>query len=149
MAGLQAYERVGTVSFVGIELPVGELVLALRALWPSWHTRYVITGSLQRCLSGSATRGQLVARLEEDGRTRKHWSYELPLNNEMLALLYTRHERVFPVLHANQVRDTRRKDRLASPLKNRTKSSNACIAGARQAVVCGSIGEAPGEGLSR
>jgi hypothetical protein len=119
MAGLQAYERVGTVSFVGIELPVGELVLALRALWPSWHTRYVITGSLQRCLSGSATRGQLVARLEEDGRTRKHWSYELPLNNEMLALLYTRHERVFPVLHANQVRDTRRKDRLASPLKNR------------------------------
>jgi hypothetical protein len=79
---------VGTVSFVGIELPVGELVLALRALWPSWHTRYVITGSLQRCLSGSATRGQLVARLEEDGRTRKHWSYELPLNNEMLALLW-------------------------------------------------------------
>jgi hypothetical protein len=28
MAGPQAYERVGTVSFVGIELPVGELVLA-------------------------------------------------------------------------------------------------------------------------
>jgi hypothetical protein len=97
MAGPQAYERVGTVSFVGVELPVGELVLALRALWPSWHTRYVITASLQRSLSGSATRGQLVARLEEDGRTRKHWSYKLPLNNEE-ALYQTIQELAYQVM---------------------------------------------------
>jgi hypothetical protein len=82
MAGPQAYERVGTVSFMGIELPVGELILALRALWPSWHTRYVISGSLQNPLSGRGTRGQLTVRLEEDGRSRKHWSYPLELNDK-------------------------------------------------------------------
>jgi Protein of unknown function (DUF2934) len=82
MTGPQAYERVGTVSFAGIELPVGEVVLALRALWPSWYTRYVITGSLQNCLVVKVTCARLIVRLEEDGRTRKHWSYELPLNNE-------------------------------------------------------------------
>jgi hypothetical protein len=80
MTGPQAYERVGTVSFAGIEIPVGEVVLALRALWPSWYTRYVITGSLQNCLVATATCAQLIVRLEEDGRTRKHWRYELPLN---------------------------------------------------------------------
>jgi Protein of unknown function (DUF2934) len=82
MTGPQAYERVGTVSFAGIELPVGEVILALRALWPSWYTRYVITGSLQNCLGVKATCARLIVRLEEDGRTRKHWSYELLLNNE-------------------------------------------------------------------
>jgi hypothetical protein len=40
---------------------------------------------------------------------------------EVLALLYTRHERVCPVLRAKRVRDTRPKDRLASPLKKADK----------------------------
>jgi Protein of unknown function (DUF2934) len=82
MTGPQAYERVGTVSFAGVELPVGEVVLALRALWPSWYTRYVITGSLQNCLSGRPTCAQLSVHLEEDGQTRKFWSYKLLLDNE-------------------------------------------------------------------
>jgi hypothetical protein len=82
MTGPQAYERVGTVSFAGIELPIGEVALALRALWPSWYTRYVITGSLQNCLAGKTPCAHLIVRLDEDGRTRKHWSYELPLNNK-------------------------------------------------------------------
>jgi hypothetical protein len=82
MTGPQAYERVGTVSFMGIELPVGEVVLALRALWPSWYTRYVITGSLQNCLADKTTCAYLSVRLEEDGRTRKHWNYNLLLDNE-------------------------------------------------------------------
>jgi len=81
MTGPQAYERVGTVSFPGIELPVGEVILALRALWPSWYTRYVITGSLQNCLIAQAACAQLIVSLEEDGQTRKHWRYELALNN--------------------------------------------------------------------
>jgi len=82
MTGPQAYERVGTVSFAGGELPVGEVVLALRALWPSWYTRYVITGSLQNCLAGRTTCAQLSVHLEEDGQTRKYWSYKLLLDNE-------------------------------------------------------------------
>jgi len=82
MTGPQAYERMGAVSFAGIELPVGEVVLALRALWPSWYTRYVITGNLQNCLMAKATCAQLIVRLEADGGTRKHWRYELALNNE-------------------------------------------------------------------
>jgi hypothetical protein len=82
MMGPQAYERVGTVSFAGIELPIGELIMALRALWPSWHTRYVISGSLQNPLADRETRGQLTVRLEEDGRSRKHWSYPLEHNDK-------------------------------------------------------------------
>jgi hypothetical protein len=84
MTGPQAYERVGTVRFVGVELPVGEVVLALRALWPSLYTRYVITGSLQNGLAGKTPGAHLSVRLEEDGRTRKHWNHDIPLDNEKI-----------------------------------------------------------------
>jgi hypothetical protein len=81
MTGPQAYERVGTVSVAGLEMPVGEVALALKPLLPSWHDRYVISGSLQQALSGRAMVGQLITRLEENGRTRKHWNRELPFND--------------------------------------------------------------------
>jgi hypothetical protein len=57
-------------------------VRGLRALWPSWYRRYVIIGSLQNCLAGKTACAYLSVHLGEDGQTRKHWSYKLPLNNE-------------------------------------------------------------------
>jgi tetratricopeptide (TPR) repeat protein len=70
----QAYERVGTISAGGTELPVGELVLALKALLPHWHPRTVITGSIQRLSSGEGLPVRIVVRLEENGRILKQWS---------------------------------------------------------------------------
>jgi hypothetical protein len=90
MTGPQAYERVGSISVAGLELPVGEVALALRPLLPSWYDRYVISGSIQRALSGQTMEGQIVARLEENGRARKHWNRELPLHDAVELHLHLR-----------------------------------------------------------
>ena len=68
----QAYERVGTIGVGGSQLPVGELMLALKALLPHWHSRRVITGSIQRS-SGGGVPVRIIVRLEENGRILKHW----------------------------------------------------------------------------
>jgi tetratricopeptide (TPR) repeat protein len=70
----QAYERVGTINVGGTELPVGELVLALKALLPHWHPRTIISGSIRRAASGESMPVHIVVRLEENGRILKHWS---------------------------------------------------------------------------
>jgi len=78
----QAYERVGTISVGGSQLPVGELVLALKALLPHWHPRSVITGSIQRSSSGGGLPVRIIVRLEENGRILKHWTNQDALATE-------------------------------------------------------------------
>jgi hypothetical protein len=80
MPNLQAYERLGMISFAGIQLPVGEAALALKALLPSRYIRYVITGSVQMSLSGESA--IVMTRLEENGQARKYWSREVPLTDD-------------------------------------------------------------------
>ncbi len=72
----QAYERVGTISVGGTQLPVGELLLALKSLLPHWYPQRVITGSLWHSSSGEGTPVRILVRLEENGRILKHWSSE-------------------------------------------------------------------------
>ena len=68
----QAYERVGTIGVGGSQLPMGELMFALKALLPHWHSRRVITGSIQRSSEGGVP-VRIIVRLEENGRILKHW----------------------------------------------------------------------------
>jgi hypothetical protein len=70
----QAYERVGTISVGGTQLPIGELLLALKGLLPHWYPQRVITGSIWRSSSGDGTPVRILVRLEENGRILKHWS---------------------------------------------------------------------------
>ena len=70
----QAYERVGTINVGSTQLPVGELLLALKALLPHRHPLNVITGSIWRLSSAESTPIRILVRLEEDGRILNHWS---------------------------------------------------------------------------
>jgi hypothetical protein len=79
----QAYERVGTISVGGTQLPVGELLLALKGLLPHWYPQRVISGSIWRSSSGEGTPVRILVRLEENGRILKHWSsQEAPVTDD-------------------------------------------------------------------
>jgi hypothetical protein len=78
----QPFERVGPMSVADVELPLGELVLALKPLLPHRNQRQVITGSVQRFTAGAATQVRIVARLEEAGKILKHWSIERHVSDE-------------------------------------------------------------------
>jgi hypothetical protein len=78
----EAYERVGSISVSGIELPVGELLLALKSFLPYFNQRQAITGSIQRFSSDKTGRMRIIARLEEHGKILKHWEIDKDLKTE-------------------------------------------------------------------
>ena len=45
--GTQAFQNVGTVSAVGMQIPVGEVLIALKRTWPHFGARSTISGSVR------------------------------------------------------------------------------------------------------
>jgi hypothetical protein len=83
LAARQPYERVGAISVAGVQLPLGELFVAVKPLFPHVRTYKTITGTIQKFPSGEKTYlARIIARLEEDGKIRKHWSVDRELTRE-------------------------------------------------------------------
>jgi tetratricopeptide (TPR) repeat protein len=78
----EAYERVGHISVSGIELPVGEVLLAVKSFLPHLHQRQAITGSIQQLSTDKPMRMRIIARLEEGGKVLKHWEVTRALQTE-------------------------------------------------------------------
>jgi hypothetical protein len=78
----EAYERVGSISVSGMELPVGELLLALKSFLPHFNQRQAFSGSIQRFSSDQISRIRIIARLEEDGKILKYWEVDKALKSE-------------------------------------------------------------------
>jgi hypothetical protein len=79
----QAYERVGTVGIGGAQLPVGEMLLALKALLPHPYPQGVLTGSIWQLSSIAGKPLRILVRLEEDGRILQHWSSDNAIPTEV------------------------------------------------------------------
>jgi hypothetical protein len=62
------------ISVGGTQLPIAELLLALKGLLPHWYPQRLIAGSIWRSSSGDGTPVRILVRLEENGRILKHWS---------------------------------------------------------------------------
>jgi hypothetical protein len=84
LTALRPYERVMAINVEGVQLPVGELFVAVKLLFPHFRTYKAITWAIQKFRLGEKTYlVRIIARLEEDGKIHKQWIADRELTRDI------------------------------------------------------------------